>query len=414
MRPCSTPTALALAWQTLRGRGPRTWLTVFQFAVGFAALLLMMALAVRLLSITRALAATFPPPDVLGLYPYSTGGGRVDFGPDLVFSDLSELGGLPGVRGVAVFWSGVATLSNGETVPLFVLNSEFERMARLRVHRPGVGPTTGTVRESANPCVYLTSAAWKRRPAGLAGVAQGDVLEFSVPGGRVRATLGGTVDAPAGWPPAPAPSGISEFAYDVPALVIDLGLVADLVPLSNAVWLGIADGATPSEVSRAVSEWYAKAHPDSGLDIRGISVAEEIQRQAASRNPAVWVAGVLGGVLLTLAGLGFAGQCMLMAESRRMEWALRLALGATRAGLVKQVVLETVLVIGLGAIGGATAAVTGVWIAGLAPGGRSLAWILPSAVAALAVLSVLSVVAAGFPAWRASRQQPADVLRESL
>jgi ABC-type antimicrobial peptide transport system permease subunit len=123
-------------------------------------------------------------------------------------------------------------------------------------------------------------------------------------------------------------------------------------------------------------------------------------------------AALLGGVAMVLATLGLYGVTSYLTGARTREIAIRLALGA-RAEQILTMILSQALVTVVIAItlGGAAAAGVGVWIQSEVFGAVGVDVIALGGSALLLTLAMLA--ASVIPAWRASRLDPNDVLRES-
>ena len=118
--------------------------------------------------------------------------------------------------------------------------------------------------------------------------------------------------------------------------------------------------------------------------------------------------GLLAGVLATI---GLYGVMAYMVERRRNEIGIRIALGADRRAVIRMVMREAATLVAAGLIVGGLAAVgASQWaktlLFGLKPGD-------PTSIAlAAAALLVVAGVASYVPAWRASRLEPTEALRE--
>jgi ABC-type antimicrobial peptide transport system permease subunit len=118
-----------------------------------------------------------------------------------------------------------------------------------------------------------------------------------------------------------------------------------------------------------------------------------------------------GALALLLAGLGLYGITAYAVGRRRTEIGIRVALGAAPAGVIVLVLRRTALLIGLGILAGAGVSL---WASRLvAPLLFGLEPRDPGTLAAAAsLLAAIGGLAGWLPARRASRIDPAQVLRE--
>jgi ABC-type antimicrobial peptide transport system permease subunit len=141
-------------------------------------------------------------------------------------------------------------------------------------------------------------------------------------------------------------------------------------------------------------------------------------RQVIAESGAIrerrFVVSLLGGfavLALILAGVGLYGVMAYFVTERRRELAVRVALGATRPDVLKQVLGETVRLLGSGLVAGAIAA----WFLT-----RLIVSLLfavtptdvPTYLVVSLVLATVALVASYLPARRAARLDPLVVLRE--
>jgi predicted permease len=121
--------------------------------------------------------------------------------------------------------------------------------------------------------------------------------------------------------------------------------------------------------------------------------------------------GAFAGLALLLAVIGTYGLLSFMVAERRREIGIRVALGATRGGIVALVTREGLVIVSIGLAAG---------LAGALAMSRVLASLLfgvgptdPGTLAAVvATMAIVAAVACGIPAWRAARLDPNVVLRE--
>jgi predicted permease len=144
------------------------------------------------------------------------------------------------------------------------------------------------------------------------------------------------------------------------------------------------------------------------FDVR--TMAARLDAQLAPQRTLAGLLAAFAVAATVLGAIGLYGVVSYATAQRTREVALRLALGATRAQVIRPLVREGVLLIAVG---------TGVGVALVVPLGRAMESTLtdispldPFALsAAVLVLAAASWVACAIPAWRASRTNPAIVLR---
>jgi ABC-type antimicrobial peptide transport system permease subunit len=113
---------------------------------------------------------------------------------------------------------------------------------------------------------------------------------------------------------------------------------------------------------------------------------------------------------LVLAGVGLYGTLAYLTSQRTQEFGVRLALGASAAGILRLVIREGCLLTGLGAaLGFAGAIAVTRTLRGLLYGVTPLDGVTIASVVGL--VAAVALVAVGWPAWRAARIEPATALR---
>jgi putative ABC transport system permease protein len=153
----------------------------------------------------------------------------------------------------------------------------------------------------------------------------------------------------------------------------------------------------------------ATVNPENPEEVTVSRPSDALAAQAAADETLITLLLALGGVALLVGGIGVANTMVIAVLERRSEIGLRRALGATRAHVRIQFLSESVLLAGLGGIGGAM--LGGVVTAGFAasqdwPFALPL-WVLGGAAAATILVGAL---AGAYPAARAARLSPTAAL----
>jgi putative ABC transport system permease protein len=163
-------------------------------------------------------------------------------------------------------------------------------------------------------------------------------------------------------------------------------------------------------VQAALSREVRTLDPDLAL-YEMITLQEQVDRSTSPQLVAVTLVAILGGLALVLASIGLYGVMSYAVSQGAREWGLRMALGATPSDLLGLVIRR-----------GLALAISGVVLGGAAAlaltrlMGDLLYRVSPhnplAFGAAFAVISVTSMAACVLPAWRATRTDPARVLRD--
>src|SRR5258706_4865660 len=137
---------------------------------------------------------------------------------------------------------------------------------------------------------------------------------------------------------------------------------------------------------------------------------ELVQRQASPWQFVTWLMGVFAAIALALAIVGIYGVLSYAVNQRTREIGVRMALGASRMAIVRLILSQAVVLIGvgLGAGLGGSAALSRSLRAPLI-GGTTVDPLTFGAVAVL--LALVGIVASYLPARRATRVDPLVALR---
>jgi predicted permease len=142
-----------------------------------------------------------------------------------------------------------------------------------------------------------------------------------------------------------------------------------------------------------------------------ITLQEQLDRSTSPQLVAVTLVGVLGGLALLLAVIGLYGVMAYAVSQSTRELGLRMALGAGASNLVQLVLSRGLALMAGGVLLGAAVAVASTRLMG-----NLLYHVSPrdprAFGAAFAVMTVATLAACFIPAWRATRTDPAEALRD--
>jgi len=149
---------------------------------------------------------------------------------------------------------------------------------------------------------------------------------------------------------------------------------------------------------------------DSQLPVQIETMQRRISEQWSPRRFTAWLVALFAAFGLLLAVAGLSGAASYLVEQRRREIGVRMALGATPAGVARQVLAEAAIWTAAGACGGVALAATAARLIRSQFVGVTAADPLSWA-AAIAILALALAAAVMRPAIRAARTDPAVTLR---
>jgi putative ABC transport system permease protein len=167
---------------------------------------------------------------------------------------------------------------------------------------------------------------------------------------------------------------------------------------------------SPALLAKSVADAIGAVNPRVVLTSRPLT--DQIDASLSQERLVAMLSGLFGALALLLAALGLYGVTSHAVARRRTEIGIRMALGAAPTSVVRLVLGRVSLLVSLGVLVGiGVSAWASKFVAtllyGLEP--RDPATLVGASVTLVAVSSVASWL----PAWRASRIDPAEVLRES-
>jgi predicted permease len=195
-----------------------------------------------------------------------------------------------------------------------------------------------------------------------------------------------------------------------PTLYLPLAQCGDVwMPFLTSMNLSVrSSGGSPALLTKSVAAAIGAVNPELALTFRSLS--GQIDASLTQERVLAQLAEFFGALALLLAGLGLYGVTSYAVSRRRIEFGVRMALGATPASVVGLVLARVCTLVLLGLVIGATASVwaskfVALLLYGLEPRHPS------TVVGAAGLLAAVAGMAAWLPARRASRIDPAVTLR---
>lgn len=331
--------------------------------------------------------------------------------PDLLlsprqFDELQTSAPAP-FAGISGYTSRTATLTDDRNAATRILVAYVSADAlRTIAERPSFGRDFETAdgRQGAAPVAILSAALWRGRydadPA-----AMGSFIRVN---GVSTAVVGVMPDG---------------FRFPDDADVWEP--LEHLAPPADArvlhVYGRLADGATMAQAQDGVAAVLSRVPSPSGAiaGLRTVVAPINTRYVGDITNPA-WRAFIIVGLLLVvIACSNVANVLLARGVNRRREVALRLSLGATRGRIVRQLLIESLMLACLGGIGAITVSAIGLRVveAATPPGGLGY-WVtltMDARIAAtLAAVCLGTAVLFGLvPAWQLARTDALTVTKNS-
>jgi predicted permease len=163
-----------------------------------------------------------------------------------------------------------------------------------------------------------------------------------------------------------------------------------------------------SAIAAGVKSTLAQKHPDVLAEFSDFQ--EQIRDGLVAERLMAMLSGFFGFLAVLLTTVGLYGVISYLAQMRRNEIGIRIALGATRGSVVGIILRQTLLLLTAGIVAGLVLALAGARGAGSLLYGLQPNDPLTFAVAT-ALLSAVSLFAGFVPAYKASRTNPVAALR---
>ncbi len=159
----------------------------------------------------------------------------------------------------------------------------------------------------------------------------------------------------------------------------------------------------------AVKSALEQVNPDISLEFKTLS--EQVDSSLTRERLLATLSGFFGGLALVLATIGLYGVMSYNVARRRSEIGIRMALGAAETTVLRMVLREVTLLVGVGLIVGIGAAIAATRLIATFVYGVTVRDPATMTVAAL-LLAAVALFAGYLPARRASRVDPMVALRD--
>jgi putative ABC transport system permease protein len=166
---------------------------------------------------------------------------------------------------------------------------------------------------------------------------------------------------------------------------------------------------SPSPLAASIGARLKSIDPNVSFSFR--LLADIVSAAFAQERLVAMLSGVFGALALGLAGIGLYGVSSYAVSQRRTEIGVRIALGAAPRSVVRLILRRVAILTGLGIIEGVVLSfwvlqVVSSFLFGLSPDDPA------TLMAAILAVSAIGLAAGWVPAWRASRIEPIEALRE--
>jgi len=163
-------------------------------------------------------------------------------------------------------------------------------------------------------------------------------------------------------------------------------------------------------LTRSIADAIGGVNRDLALTFRPLS--DQVSASLTQERVVAMLSGFFGGLALLLAGLGLYGVTSYAVSRRRGEIGIRMALGAAPESVIRLILGRVSSLVGIGIVVGVVLSLWGAqFVSALLYGLEPLDPV--TLVASASVLAAVGAVAGWLPARRASRIDPAEVLRDS-
>jgi putative ABC transport system permease protein len=312
---------------------------------------------------------------------------------------LAGLAGIPGIDGMALTGTGWGDVEAGESVIRVGLAYPRRGFFEVLGVHPRLGRLPSPAEAGAQSVALVSDAFWREHFGNRAAIADAHITtddkQYAVVGvlpPHMNAPINASV-----WIPADRPNG-------EPYVRLHRGITPkDIQPRLNAIMQRLTQSYGGGVGDRPFAATLVSLTPDP--------IALKDYHKA-----------LIGAAIciLLIACANVAALMLARGTVRSRDYALRLAIGASRADIAREVMFEVAALAVIGSVAGAILAAWGVGlitrtmpVGMIAYGFAEPHWsVRVLGLSALAVMIAVGV-AGGFPAWRASRTDPAGTLKDS-
>ena len=274
------------------------------------------------------------------------------------------------LAGLAAYWSPELTIAGGGADPQKVRAATCtDDLFTVLGVQPMLGRplTPGDGAPGSRLVAVLSHGAWQRRFGGDTGAIGKDVLIDGTPA-QVVGVMPPGFDFPAAGTELWVPLRLSRTQPPNPGIPPEVYRQYRILQVVGRLRAGVTPGEARAELD-AIGARLERSFPDAnrGFTIAAIPLHEAI---VGSVKPALWILFATVGCVLLVACANVGGLLLVRASARAREVTIRMALGAGRGRLVRQMLTESLVLAGAG---GALALIAAVWaldlVARFAPDG---------------------------------------------